>query len=114
MDKKISEIKKDSELQTKCINYGWGSKVFDVYNGIIVLDTPKKGTGVFLDRTYVFLDKYYNPIGVVTSTSKNEDEVKDEVKEALFSSLYGYTEKKNIFKDFPYLTGNISVKDIID
>lgn len=100
-----NELINDIDFRKACTAYGLDWQSFNVYENIIILNTPKKDV-------LVLLDEDYNTIGIPkiehSSPARTIEEYAIEYKE-----LYDYVGKEGKFI-FPYPFQNFSLKQIVE
>jgi len=100
-----SDLINDMNFRNKCCAYGLDWQSFNVYENIIILNTPKKDV-------FVLLDEHYNTIGIPKiehfSPARTIEEYATGYKE-----LYDYVNQEEKFV-FPYPFQNFSLKQIVE
>lgn len=100
-----NELINDMNFRKACTAYGLDWQNFNVYENIIILNSPKKDV-------FVLLDDHYNTIGIprieYSSPARTIEEYAIGYKE-----LYDYVDEEEKFI-FPYPFQNLSLKQIIE
>lgn len=95
----------DINFRLACREFGIDSKKFEVYNDVIIVESPKTGI-------YVLLDKNYNIIGVHKTELSTFNLSKAEIA-LRYSELYNTVNEDDRFK-LCYPFQNFSLKQIVD
>ncbi len=103
MDK--NTIRDDLAFRSKCVDYGLDWNEFNVYNDIIILNSPK--TDIF-----VLLDDNYNTIGIHKLNNSNQMKSIEEYA-IKYRDLYNYVDYNNE-SNLLYPFQNFSLKQIAD
>ena len=103
MDK--NTIRDNFAFRSKCVAYGLNWNNFEVYEDIIILNSPKKDI-------FVLLDNNYNTIGIHKLKQGNQTKSIEEYA-IKYRDLYNYSGYNNGL-DLPYPFQNFSLKQIVD
>ncbi len=95
----------DINFRNKCCVYGLDWKNFNIFDDIIVLNTPK-------NDVFVILDEKYNTIGILNT--EEEKEIKSIQEYVLeYKRMYDLVDSKTGFT-FPYPFQKLSLKQIVE
>ena len=96
-----SDIYFDTNFRIKCSSYGLNWQKFNLWNGVITIESPKKGI-------YILVDEQYNVMNIVKADSSNSEKTVDEY-------MAEYTDVNESDKySFPYPFQKFSIKQIYD
>lgn len=100
-----TELMNDMNFRNKCCSYGLDWENFDIYNGVIILNSPKK-------NILVVLDEHYNTIAIY---DKNDTASKSLTFEERLKKIKAVHEDTyNTYTKLPYPFQYFSLKQIVE